>query len=310
MEGNELQTINIRRILSLSPLVNEYALGADFILGEVSGERLEKSRPILDMLKYPVRFDGYIVLFVRKGHFQLDLNLHSFDIHEDSLLVVVPGNIVKLSAFHEEKLADANLFFVLVSRDFLGGTHFDFNKVVQDSVRMWDNPCVTLGGEELILAEDYFNLTRKILQSRQNNKQEIVGSLLTSFLYIALNAWSSRLGSSRQAESKSSARLNQVFERFIALVTEYHTRERGMAFYSDKLCLTPKYLSKLVKQASGRSAPDWIDSFVILEAKNMLKYSDKTIKEIVYALHFPNQSVFYKFFKAHTGMTPSAYRKG
>ena len=104
--------------------------------------------------------------------------------------------------------------------------------------------------------------------------------------------------------------MNQVFERFLALVTEYHNEQRGVAFYADKLCLTPKYLSKLVKQASGRSAPDWIDSFVILEAKNMLKYSDKTIKEIVFALHFPNQSVFYKFFKAHTGLTPSEYRKG
>jgi AraC-like DNA-binding protein len=81
-----------------------------------------------------------------------------------------------------------------------------------------------------------------------------------------------------------------------------------MAFYADKMCLTPKYLSKLVKEASGRSAPDWVDSFVILEAKNLLKYTDLAIKEIVFRLHFPNQSVFYKFFKAHTGMTPSEYR--
>ena len=49
---------------------------------------------------------------------------------------------------------------------------------------------------------------------------------------------------------------------------------------------------------------------MILEAKNLLKYSDKSVKQIVYDLHFPNQSVFYKFFKAHTGMTPSEYRKG
>jgi len=68
--------------------------------------------------------------------------------------------------------------------------------------------------------------------------------------------------------------------------------------------------SKLIKQVSGRSAPDWIDSFVILEAKNMLKYTDDSIKEIVFKLHFPNPSVFYKFFKAHTGMTPSEYRNG
>ncbi len=81
-----------------------------------------------------------------------------------------------------------------------------------------------------------------------------------------------------------------------------------VGFYADKLCLTPKYLSKLIRNATGRSAPEWIDAYVILEAKNMLKYSNATIKEIVFRLNFPNQSVFYKFFKARTGMTPTEYR--
>ena len=64
-----------------------------------------------------------------------------------------------------------------------------------------------------------------------------------------------------------------------------------------------------MKTASGKSAPDWIDSFVILEAKNMLRYSDIPIKEIVSRLNFPNPSTFHKFFKLKTGMTPLQYRK-
>ena len=305
-----MQTIDIRRILSLEPVIDEYALGADFLLGAVSGKRVEKSEAILKMLKYPVRFDGYILFFLRKGHFSLDVNLNTYDIHENSLLMVVPGNIVKLSAYKEDHIGDAELLFALVSKEFLSSIRFDFNKVFQDTIRMWKNPCITLQGEELELAEDYFRLTRKILSSHQTNKKEILGSLLTSFTYVTLDVWTRQLASARSEESQTSARVNQVFERFIELVTEYHNQERGMAFYADKLCLTPKYLSKLVKLSSGRSAPDWIDSFVILEAKNLLKYSDKPIKEIVYLLNFPNQSVFYKFFKAHTGMTPSEYRKG
>ena len=310
MEDKALQTIDIRRIQALAPLVDEYALGTEFILGTVSGRQVEKSEAVLRMLNYPVRFDGYILFFLKKGHFSLDINLNTYDIHENSLLVVVPGNIVKLSAYKEDHIGDAELLFALVSREFLSSIRFDFNKVFQDSIRVWKNPCITLQGEELDLAEDYFNLTRKILSSRQDNKREITGSLLTSFIYVALSLWTQRLASALPEESASSARVNQVFERFLALVTEYHNEQRGVAFYADKLCLTPKYLSKLVKMSSGRSAPDWIDSYVILEAKNLLKYSDKPIKEIVYLLHFPNQSVFYKFFKAHTGQTPSEYRKG
>ena len=99
-----------------------------------------------------------------------------------------------------------------------------------------------------------------------------------------------------------------VFDQFIKLVSQNYTVHRNVGFYADKLCLTPKYLSKLIRDTSGRSAPDWIDSYVVLEAKNLLKYSNATIKEIVYTLNFPNQSVFYKFFKARTGMTPTEYR--
>lgn len=81
-----------------------------------------------------------------------------------------------------------------------------------------------------------------------------------------------------------------------------------MAFYADQLCLSPKYLSKLIKEVSGKSAPEWINAYVMLEAKHLLKYTDISIKEIVFKLNFSNQTVLYKYFKAHTGMTPTEYR--
>ncbi len=310
MENAELQTIDIRRILALAPVIEEYALGSELILGEVSGKKVEKSEAILSMLKYPVRFDGYIIFFLRKGHFSIDLNLNTYEVKPHSLLMNVPGNIIKLSSYAEDHIGDAELYFVLASREFMSGIRFDFNKLFQESLSLWKNPCITLNDQDLALAEEYFTLARDILQSKQMNKREILGSLITSFTYVTMDVWTRELNEARKAQTPSSARMNLLFERFLALVTEHHNTERGMAFYADKLCLTPKYLSKLVKEASGRSGPAWIDSFVILEAKNLLKYSDKTIKEIVYTLHFPNQSVFYKFFKAHTGMTPSEYRKG
>ena len=310
MENAELQTIDIRRILALAPVIEEYALGSELILGEVSGKKVEKSEAILSMLKYPVRFDGYIIFFLRKGHFTIDLNLNTYEVKPHSLLMNVPGNIIKLSSYAEDHIGDAELYFVLASREFMSGIRFDFNKLFQESLSLWKNPCITLNEEDLALAEEYFTLARDVLQSKKMNKKEILGSLITSFTYVTMDVWTRELNEARKAQTPSSARMNQLFERFLALVTEHHNTERGMAFYADKLCLTPKYLSKLVKEASGRSGPAWIDSFVILEAKNLLKYSDKTIKEIVYTLHFPNQSVFYKFFKAHTGMTPSEYRKG
>ena len=307
---DKLQTIDIHRLISLAPMEDDYALGDDFILGKTSKEHLEKSQDVLRMLSYPIRFDGYLIFYVKRGHVSFDLNLNNFNIQAGSLVVCVPGNIIKIASESVDDDNDPELDFVLASKEFMSDIRFDFNKVFQDSIRLLNSPCIYLDEDARTLAEDYFLLARKVMTSSQANKREILRALFTSFAYVTLDLWQHQLSLTKAAETSSSARVNQVFERFINLVTEYHCSQRGMAFYADKLCLTPKYLSKLVKQASGRSAPDWIDAFVILEAKNMLKYSDKAIKEIVYALHFPNQSVFYKFFKAHTGMTPSEYRKG
>jgi len=307
--NNNLQTVGLEQIKALTPFIDEYSIGNDFLIGEVSGKRVEQSEAIMRMLKYPLRFDGYIIFFLKKGHFVVDVNLNSYEVHENALMIQVPGNIVKVSEYDEEKVGEIEMIFVLVSKEFMTGIRFDFMKICQDSMRLLDNPCIILDDFHLSLANDYFNLARKIVSAPLENKKEIVGALLTSLTYVSTDVWSDQVSKARKKDTpQKSARLNQIFERFISLVSEYHTSERGMAFYAEKLCLTPKYLSKLIKQASGRSAPDWIDAFVILEAKNMLKYTNLAIKEIVFKLNFPNQSVFYKFFKAHTGMTPSEFR--
>ena len=308
---DSLQTIDIRQIKALAPMIDEYSIGDDFIIGEVSGRRVEKNEGLLKTLQYPVRFDGYLIFFLKKGHFSVDVNLKTYEVNENSLMIQVPGNIIKIASYKEESVAETELVFVLISTEFMSGVRFDFLKIFQEGMRLLDDPCITLDEFQLSIANDYFNLARKIVSAPLENKKEIIGALITSLTYLSADAWKTHVNKALEERgSSNTTRLNQVFEQFISLVSEYHTSERGMAFYADKMCLTPKYLSKLVKQASGRSAPDWIDSFVILEAKNMLKYSNLAIKEIVFKLHFPNQSVFYKFFKAHTGMTPSQYRNG
>ena len=306
--NDSLQTVDVARLQSLASIADEYTLGRLAIIGEITGTMAGQSRALLDVLKYPFRFDGYMLFFLRRGRLQIDFNLSSYTVDERSMLVVIPGNIVKLTSAPDASLSGTDIYFALVSNEFMSTIRFDFQKVFQDSLRVMDNPCHTLDDEQLSMAEGYFHLAREAMQSNQPNRGEMLGALLTSFIYMALGVWSTR--QPQPLASNSSARVQQLTERFLALVTQYHNQEHGVAFYANKLCLTPKYLSKLIKEATGRSAPDWIDSYIILEAKNLLKYSDKSIKEIVSVLNFPSQSVFYKFFKAHTGLTPSEYRKG
>ena len=82
-----------------------------------------------------------------------------------------------------------------------------------------------------------------------------------------------------------------------------------MGFYAGQLHLTPKYLTTIIRKTSGRTAAEWIDDYVVLEAKNLLKYSTMSIQEIAYHLNFSTQSFFGKYFKQHTGTSPSRYKR-
>ncbi|HBH20784.1 MAG TPA: hypothetical protein DHU72_03375 [Rikenellaceae bacterium] len=305
-----LQAINIQQILQLSYIVDEYSLGGDFIMGEASGESALRDTKILTALQSPIRFDGYIIFFLQKGHFQVDLNLKTYDVKEHSLMMTVPGNIIRIPYLDENRLKSTEMVFIMLSKEFISGLHLDFNRNFQDSIHMLNNPCISLSDEQYSLAESYYLLAKKILQSSQHNKKDIIRSLLSSLSYFTDDVWTKQISEAKTHKEENTVRKNQTLDRFIALVTEYHSTQRGMQFYADKLCLTPKYLSKIIKETSGRTGPEWIDSFVILESKNLLRYSELSIKEIAYKLEFPSSSVFHKFFKSHTGITPSDYRKG
>ena len=85
-------------------------------------------------------------------------------------------------------------------------------------------------------------------------------------------------------------RAQQIFDRFIYLLDIYHTKERCLKFYADKMAITPKYMSLMVKNFSGRNALELLNEYVVLEAKLMLNYTNMTIQEISYRLNFPTQS--------------------
>ncbi|MGI6223389.1 MAG: helix-turn-helix domain-containing protein [Prevotella sp.] len=100
----------------------------------------------------------------------------------------------------------------------------------------------------------------------------------------------------------------QIFNDFLQLVNLHAAEQHNLPFYADKLCLTPRYFSNIVKKVSGLSGKEWIDRALIVRAKVMLRHSDKQIAQISDSLGFPNCSLFCRFFRSHTGMSPGDYR--
>ena len=100
----------------------------------------------------------------------------------------------------------------------------------------------------------------------------------------------------------------ETCEKFISLVADNFKEYRDIGFYADKLCITKKYLSSLLKQETGMTALEWIERHVVLYAKSCLSSTSMTIQQISDELDFPSQSVFGKYFKRVEGMSPKAYR--
>ena len=299
MEQTPLRDVSLARLkeyFSDSPRV---AYGDDFYVIDIKFSK--DSRP----LGHPCRFDGYLLLYCVKGRIRLNVNLSEYCIEEGMIFMNVPGNILKVNEFVDVPKEDVRYVCVAMSKEFLQGMHLDANKIFNEGMSMMDNPSIRLTERELEMLRCGLEVMTRITNSEALYKKEALLSTLSSMFYLLMGVWRKR-GTSEDTVQTNRSKL--IFDQFIKLVSEYHTQYRNVGFYADKLCLTPKYLSKLIKNATGKSAPDWIDQYVILEAKNLLKYSGVTIKEIVYRLNFPNQSVFYKFFKARTGMTPTEYR--
>lgn len=277
-------------------------LSDDFYISEIeSGE----ARPLLEE---PCRFNGYMATFCLSGSICVEVDLKQYRISENTVLVTIPGNIVRVS---KEEAGDGGHFITMaVSQNFISSFRLDLSHLLKESLDILHNPCFSIRPHEREVLDRYFELISTLIAANPKDLKEILRNIVSSALYYAGSVWSVRLGETPRIDAKTegSPRAKLIFESFIRLVMEYHTQERGMAFYADRLCLSPKYLSRLIRDVSGKSGPDWIDSFVILEAKNMLKNSEMPVKQIVYRLHFSNSSVFYKYFKAHTGLTPSAYR--
>ncbi len=297
--------VNIRELkhLSQGSIVNDN-LSDDLFVAEMHYESK------MDIIEYPCRFHGYMAFFCIKGEFEVEINLKKFTIRKDSMFIYTPGNIVRVTNIDPREKESVHFVVVAISEDLMSSTRFDFSKLYNESLRLLESPCVVINENERGLYRKYFDLIQEVSKMRIPNMRESVTALISSIFYLMGAMWTDRLTAAKKnGGDEMSTRSKIVLEDFLLLVRDYHTKERSLSFYADKLYLTPKYLSKLIKSVSGKSAHEWIDSFVILEAKNLLKYSDMSIKSIVYELNFPNQTTFYRFFKTKTGMTPSEYRK-
>lgn len=131
---------------------------------------------------------------------------------------------------------------------------------------------------------------------------------LKAYSYVMCSTALEQLVCKPVEKISNSDRPMDLYNRFMELLQKDFRRHRTIKYYAQKLNISPKYFSTLIKKVSGKTAGEWIDEYVMLEARALLKCRRYTIQQISDMLSFPNQSFFAKYFKAHTGYTPTQYQ--
>ena len=275
-----------------------YAINDDFMMSD--------DFSLLPTFEYPFKLDMIACLFCIKGRAKGKINLKDYEIVDPPCLVIIlPEQILELEYFSD----DFEGHIVMMSRRF-SDTLFPLLKdrgVI--FLQISKNPCLTLDDQSLNFFNSHIHIIKSVITSPYNlqHRIEIIKHLSLSIFFYMYDT--SILTPDNNLKNNPLRRRIEFTERFMDLVEIHYRTQRQVGFYANNLSITPKYLSQIVKSVTGKSANDWIDDYVTLEAKALLKSTNMTVQQISNELNFPSQSFFGKYFKRLAGISPKQYRE-
>ena len=258
----------------------------------------------MQVFRFPCRIDAFIIGVGTEGETSVSFNLHEFRLKKDSMFIFTPKNILQVNSQQYFK-ADV----IAISPDFMRRINIDIKNMIPLFLKFVENPTLALTPEESRSMRGMIaQIERETRGPETHFSFDIVSGLIAATIYKVGDIMYHYLAEHPEGQNNSHNRAEEYFKQFTHLLGEHFREERSVGFYARQLCITPKYLTTLIKRISGQSVSEWIDNYVILEAKTLLKYSTMSIQEIAYYLNFPNQSFFGSYFKRNTGMSPSQYK--
>lgn len=258
----------------------------------------------LHEVRFPCRIDAYIIGVGTEGEATQTFNLKEYRLRKDSLFIFPPKNILYQSG--DKGSFKAHL--IIINPTLLRRVNIDTKRLTPLLLQFSAHPCLKLTPSESCMLRGFISMIDSELRLPETEfTNGIIGGMISALIY-KIGAILRNYLSEHPQERPVMNRTEEYFRRFTALLGEHYTHERSVGFYARQLCITPKYLTTMIRQVSGKSASEWIDTYVIMEAKTLLKYSHMSVQEIAYYLNFPNQSFFGSYFKRNTGMSPSQYK--
>ena len=248
--------------------------------------------------------DIFCIIVVYSGSLNIMTDAHRYSLSRGDIAFIPPGKMLSLDL----NISQVEGYMMVLSSDFFELLRIPI-VISKDKLLIKDNE---LNLEEFILRKvnQIFVLIKDELSNNNDlfTKEKLL-NLVSVFYIEILNAYAkSSPVANNLCKSSSFNRKNKICKDFFILVNQHLREERNLKFYADKLCISPKHLSLLIKETTGLSANRLITDAVIHEAKRLLQHSGNSVKEISYLLNFPNQSFFGKYFKREVGLSPSNYQ--
>lgn len=250
----------------------------------------------------PFKTDVTTCIIYLRGWVRFRINMKEFRA-EAPCMIIMPYNTI----IETLEVADDILTRTLVmSREFTDSLFVPQANVSHLHIDITANPIIDLTGEEDALIHYYSMLKNLVCRSDSPYRLQAIRHLTLALFY----SYTSQKHNNASASSENRReRKHEIYEQFMALLEKNYKREREVGFYAERLCLTPKYLSRTIKDTTGESVAKCIERYVITESKALLYSTDLTIQQIADSLGFESQSLFGKYFKRVVGSSPRIWRQ-
>lgn len=275
-------------------------LNNEFILIDNFNETSEQS----EFVNHPVKLSFTVALLCLAGQMRAQVNLQDFELRTNDVLVVQNGTIGEYRGMSD----DARIAVIAFTPEYFQ-TALQIEATMSLQRRLYASPLWHLPFEAMEELMVIYRLMKAKIAETDNPFRK--GALLGYTQVLIYNCYKYLLAadSGNEKTEVKSGRQQELYTQFMDEVRKSYIKERSISYYADVLCVTPKYLSQVVRRVSGRFAGDWITDFVILEAKALLKSRKYTVQQIADMLNFANQSFFGKYFREKVGCSPKAYQE-